>query len=1345
MSDTLVMDSVADSTLVSKAVAQPSPHHAVIKREHEQERERQREAEAEAEAEAETEIEPGASTGLSSSSSNGSEGNDSINTPCNSSSNSNTPGIVPIPRKSRIIKTDRPRPYLCPTCTRGFARQEHLKRHERSHTNEKPFLCAFCGRCFARRDLVLRHQQKLHASLMDQDKNPDIIMASKEVKVNYSARHIIKKPGNKETVLPTPAMSVPQLEHTMSMGSACKTSSKQLQVPLLPNLLLPLQQQQQQQQSPDEQQHSSVHSEDPNPHAPKKRKRHASFSASTNISYTQRKDVPQLFDTEQNNVPHQVGFSTPQLTAQELTDKALESGLNIDFLEPPEFMLSDPSVQPNLKPKQPGVNETTFNRNSQIPPGESSSKIHNASQRNDGMQLDLGQVSKDLHNKHQFPAGLTPLISDMLTMRSATAGVGGFVDLNAEQNLDYFNYKDNNDEPHHGQHLSAGANRMNIQEPDNYKQKETPTTANTTSTVSGFHSQNGNADGSGVCIPNMSTSHKQTSELIHEFISNMGPQNPEVQHDNKTSSNINTQQHFMKGQDSQRQDQVLDLSGKRTSSQQQQQQHLYNPEDEHWLSEFINTQIDGNFKVNMTSFNEIGFPATTSSHRNSFSISSNTQHSSPSKNAGPLNAQQMANTQLPQALPNSKFTIGSPKFMRDAPTSAPLSKTPSQSFSPDISTLFKSRQVDLFKKIMDKNGIATPGLSPNSISNGAKPKKGTRLVFFDEVLRQKILLENNLLSTQFPTLEELNTYANLYQDEFHMYFPFIHLHSIKPSMRIYPLLLSICVIGALYGFHSSHAMLLFNISRFHIREYLERTKDHHHETPLWVIQSMVLLIFLGIFNNDMSITQTMNTQIMSLIELVKLKQLNLPLENIMPLPIESDHILEYQDYPELQEQIRKQYRTKEQMEKNFQYFIKAQSRIRTCHTILLISNLFTSLVGLDCCFHSIDLKCGIPCYNEQLYFCENSVEWTELLKNDNIELDSKFSLIQLSNGDETYKNCLIYLTNGHQFFYDNKKVSFKTLLSLLISIHEKIFLERYHLKRETNIQIIEMKWRMHSRPIIESLIKFWEALYLKNGGILQPNENNIELINNNPALRLIIPLHSFAKMRKCISLTSVMNKIWLKDWQAMNIDLENSFSDWDSLREATDYGLNIVKFWIDTVSIVKNAEKTSIRTPIFSITCIFSAILTIAEFLKRMERKALTWKHNQLQPTSNASNSTSFMNYVDRTIWLKSEMILKKVETHLLPKGYNMQSYAEFLRIQANGALDVEVLDDELAKRAMDPNTDIHETMQVVQRARLSSRSLYLGVRILGDAPIWPIALLFAHALQARAIYNVSHPSQYQT
>lgn len=70
--------------------------------------------------------------------------------------NTKTPANFPPP------KTDKPRPHVCGTCQRSFARLEHLKRHERSHTKEKPFECPECTRCFARRDLLLRHQQKLH-------------------------------------------------------------------------------------------------------------------------------------------------------------------------------------------------------------------------------------------------------------------------------------------------------------------------------------------------------------------------------------------------------------------------------------------------------------------------------------------------------------------------------------------------------------------------------------------------------------------------------------------------------------------------------------------------------------------------------------------------------------------------------------------------------------------------------------------------------------------------------------------------------------------------------------------------------------------------------------------------------------------------------------------------------------------------------------------------------------------------------------------------------------------------------------------------------------------------------
>ncbi|CCD24145.1 DNA-binding transcription factor ADR1 NDAI_0C04860 [Naumovozyma dairenensis CBS 421] len=52
--------------------------------------------------------------------------------------------------------------FVCEICTRAFARQEHLVRHERSHTKEKPYNCGICSKKFTRRDLLIRHAQKVH-------------------------------------------------------------------------------------------------------------------------------------------------------------------------------------------------------------------------------------------------------------------------------------------------------------------------------------------------------------------------------------------------------------------------------------------------------------------------------------------------------------------------------------------------------------------------------------------------------------------------------------------------------------------------------------------------------------------------------------------------------------------------------------------------------------------------------------------------------------------------------------------------------------------------------------------------------------------------------------------------------------------------------------------------------------------------------------------------------------------------------------------------------------------------------------------------------------------------------
>lgn len=1059
----------------------------------------------------------------------------------------------PIPKKSQQIKTDKPRPHICSICTRAFARLEHLKRHERSHTNEKPFQCAACGRCFARRDLVLRHQQKLHASLpnilrrgsaKDMDTNEHIIILSNNTDANvplpdgeglpYLTQESPLSPKNDKS---TPQFRTSLFGYGNVIPSPIPTTNSSLTTP--PNVAkndLPKAVQQPSPQTGDSPPTKISPKKEPSEpvipenlslklqlsvpskvhplqaHHLQLQFRHASFSAASAISYTNLKDAIAIQQRNTLDGPSEVEFATPQLSVTDLGTRALPSGLDLHSLAMDWGNID-------------GLDLSTL----AVPSA-----------------LQSAQIEKRPRNSY-----FDPMVTHQYT---------------------------NPEHPHHIKGTTPKEYGMN--------------TPHDIASVQQILQMG--ADGSAGL-----DSSSGPAFNLNSAISDLKKREPSV-HENGSSKRVK-----------------MEL-------------------DDDWLQDILKTPFDANVP---NASHEIGFA-------------------------------------------DSSFTD--------------LTKA-----NDEISSLFKSRQINLVKQmsfLFDKNGENLLGNNNSSanLTKRADPDINVAFTIGDappsyisEELRNKIILVSNLSNLQFPPLDDLNAYMMLYEKEFNKFFPFIHLPSLKNPMvdnfENIPLLLSMAAIGALYSYHDSNTLLLFNLSKFQIHSFFEKeiTMDNlqFKKVPLMAHQCLVLHIFISMFLNEPNMLDVTSRQMKSMVGLIRSTNFNKPLEQFLIPPKsiagERDPVV---------------------IQHNFDYFIMAQSRIRTIYVLYMLQVFRSSLVGSPIQLPGSSIESGTHCANENLWLCEDSRKWFNELSN------KSTPLVELSNNESMSS----LIGDLHNYYHSDSKISHGVLLSLLMYIHEQIEKECLNL----GVACSAIAWRLRARPKLENLVKSWEAAFIRNGGFLVVNAHNNHMLNANNQVKVILPLLSFAKIRLSINITPILSKILYKDWDGM-CELVGKLEHDDGLKESSQHALDILNLWVHNISVINDPGLTSLRTPVFFVTCLLVATLIISRCLAQMEKSPK-------------------LSDADRVFWMDCHDTLQKIEQILSPLEQS-NFYSEFLKQSGTGnAASLEAFD--MVRNLIESDsTNPLKVVSAVKECQLSTRALFLGIRALADAPVWPMAMGFAEALKILA------------
>lgn len=455
---------------------------------------------------------------------------------------------------------------------------------------------------------------------------------------------------------------------------------------------------------------------------------------------------------------------------------------------------------------------------------------------------------------------------------------------------------------------------------------------------------------------------------------------------------------------------------------------------------------------------------------------------------------------------------------------------------------------------------------------------------------------NQPTGQNLPSTQDLRRYVQSYLDHFQPHLPFLHVPTLnldmsKPALDDEEgahggkgcLVLATAMIGALYARDFEVSKELFELSKRMVFIFLQdrrqqemsrqrntpslsgsQPSDDGSDTPVWLVQTMLLNVSYGHNVQDKIATDIASMHISSLVGLAQGAQL------AKPTPL---HVPDIQDVQMANDGAGNWDLKREQLQdQQWLEWKRMEERKRTLYSVFLVSSLLVTAYNHAPALTNSEILIDLPC-DEEFYAAESSADFFAkggirgAAHNTPPFREALATLLhsnQQEQTDATLTNMApafdsINANQGQQQppAPGNLDTSAFGLLLLIYALHNYIWetRQRHHNKVWTN----EETERMHRH--IEPALRAWQMAWASNPRhcVERPNPYGL-----GPLSADSIPLLDLAYVRLFVNLSRAKERFWERDWNGMadeiargsqvaeNAGEEDSSTEPSSRAEASD-------------------------------------------------------------------------------------------------------------------------------------------------------------------------------------------------